>query len=69
MAVSFRSKIAEQKKDSEMTVRYYINSADLTAEKFATAIRNHWYVENKPYWRLNVVMNEDDCKIRRGSAA
>ncbi|WP_244449519.1 hypothetical protein, partial [Escherichia coli] len=26
----------------EMTVRYYISSADLTAEKFATAIRNHW---------------------------
>ncbi len=44
-----------------MTVRYYISSADLTAEKFATAIRNHW--------RLDVVMNEDDCKIRRGNAA
>lgn len=52
-----------------MTVRYYISSADLTAEKFATAIRNHWHVENKPHWRLDVVMNEDDCKIRRGNAA
>ncbi|EMZ88245.1 putative aec9 [Escherichia coli 2722950] len=29
--------IAEQKKEPEMTVRYYISSADLTAEKFATA--------------------------------
>ncbi|WP_139723198.1 ISAs1 family transposase, partial [Escherichia coli] len=61
VAVSFRSIIAEQKKEPEMTVRYYISSADLTAEKFATAIRNHW--------RLDVVMNEDDCKIRRGNAA
>ena len=52
-----------------MTVRYYICSADLTAEKFATAIRNHWHVENKLHWRLDVVMNEDDCKIRRGNAA
>ncbi len=51
------------------TVRYYISSADLTAEKFATAIRNHWHVENKLHWRLDVVMNEDDCKIRRGNAA
>ncbi len=50
MAVSFRSIITEQKKEPEMTVRYYISSADLTAEKFATAIRNHWYVENKLYW-------------------
>lgn len=57
------------KKEPEMTVRYYISSADLTAEKFATAIRNHWHVENKLHWRLDVVMNEDDYKIRRGNAA
>ncbi|MBW9586248.1 ISAs1 family transposase [Escherichia coli] len=69
VAVSFRSIIAEQKKEPEMTVRYYISSADLTAEKFATAIRNHWHVENKLHWRLDVVMNEDDCRIRRGNAA
>nr|BBM62423.1 H repeat-associated protein [Escherichia albertii]BBM62441.1 H repeat-associated protein [Escherichia albertii]BBM62935.1 H repeat-associated protein [Escherichia albertii]BBM62953.1 H repeat-associated protein [Escherichia albertii]BBM62973.1 H repeat-associated protein [Escherichia albertii] len=50
-------------------VRCYISSADLTVEKFATAIRNHWHVENKLHWRLDVVMNEDDCKIRRGNAA
>ncbi|WP_404853730.1 ISAs1 family transposase [Escherichia coli] len=49
--------------------RYYISSADLTAEKFATAIRNHWHVENKLHRRLDVVMNEDDYKIRRGNAA
>ncbi|XNN30306.1 ISAs1 family transposase [Escherichia coli] len=54
--------IAEQKK-SRNEVRYYISSADLTAEKFATAIRNHWHVENKLHWHLDVVMNEDDCKI------
>ncbi|EGD0572730.1 ISAs1 family transposase, partial [Escherichia coli] len=80
VAVSFRSIIAEQqnsrtaeqqnkRKSQKMTVRYYISSADLTAEKFATAIRNHWHVENKLHWRLDVVMNEDDCKIRRGNAA
>ncbi|EPZ0337248.1 ISAs1 family transposase, partial [Escherichia coli] len=69
VAVSFRSIIAEQKKEPEMMVRYYISSADLTAEKFATAIRNHWHVENNLHRRLDVVMNEDDCKIRRGNAA
>ncbi|CAD5555375.1 transposase [Escherichia coli] len=80
VAVSFRSITAEQqnsrtaeqqnkRKSQKMTVRYYISSADLTAEKFATAIRNHWHVENKLHWRLDVVMNEDDCKIRRGNAA
>ena len=49
--------------------RYYISSADLTAEKFATVIRKPLARENKLHWRLDVVMNEDDCKIRRGNAA
>lgn len=48
-------------------MRYYISSADLTAEKFANAMRSHWDVENKLYWRLDVAMNEDDCRIRRGN--
>lgn len=52
-----------------MQIRYYISSVDLTAEKFATAMRNHWCVENKLHWRLDVAMNEDDCRIRRGNAA
>lgn len=52
-----------------MLVRYYISSADLTAEKFANAMRSHWDVENKLHWRLDVAMNEDDCRIRRGNAA
>lgn len=69
VAVSFRSEIKEKKKEPEMQIRYYISSADLTAEKFATAMRNHWCVENKLHWRLDVAMNEDDCRIRRGNAA
>ncbi|MCU6365735.1 ISAs1 family transposase, partial [Escherichia coli] len=56
--------------DKRLSVSWsHYRSADLTAEKFATAIRNHWHVENKLHWRLDVVMNEDDCKIRRGNAA
>ncbi|AJA26763.1 hypothetical protein SS52_2909 [Escherichia coli O157:H7 str. SS52] len=30
-----------------MTIKYYIRSAALTAEKFATVNRNHWRMENK----------------------
>ncbi|KNL75316.1 hypothetical protein AEX03_18825 [Salmonella enterica subsp. enterica serovar Albany] len=30
-------------------------------------MRNHWNVRNKLYWRLDVAMNEDDCRIRRGN--
>lgn len=69
MAVSFRSETKEEKKKPEMQMRYYISSADLTAERFATAMRNHWCVENKLHWRLDVAMNEDDSRIKRGNAA
>ena len=69
VAVSFRSEKDSGKKEPEMLVRYYISSADLTTEKFAIAVRSHWDVENKLHWRLDVTMNEDDCRIRRGNAA
>ncbi|MCT4737214.1 ISAs1 family transposase [Raoultella ornithinolytica] len=69
MAVSFRSEINDGKKEPEMQVRYYISSADLSVEKFASAMRGHWAVENKLHWRLDVAMNEDHCRIRRGDAA
>lgn len=52
-----------------MLVRYYISSEDLTAEKFGTAMKNHWGIQNKLYWRLDVAINEVNCGIRRGNAA
>lgn len=69
MAVSFRAEINEDKKEPEMQVRYYIRSADLSAQKFATAMCGHWSIENRLYWCLDVGMKEDACRIRRGNAA
>jgi|SRR5690606_15337556 len=69
VAVSFRSELNDDKKEPEMQVRNYISSADLSAEKFSSAMRGHWSIENRLHWRLDVAMNEDDCRIRRGDAA
>ena len=69
MAVSFRFKITDDKKDPEMQVRYCISSVDLSAEQFALAMRAHWSIENKLHWRLDVAMNEDDSRIRSDDAA
>lgn len=69
MAVSFRSEIKSDKKEPEMQVRYYISSANLSAEKFASVMRGHWSIENRLHWRLDVAMREDDSRIRRGDAA
>ncbi|QMJ69877.1 ISAs1 family transposase [Escherichia fergusonii] len=69
VAVSFREEIAAQMKEPEIYVRYYISSADLSAEKFARSIREHWHIENRLHWCLDTAMNEDVCRIRRGNAA
>jgi predicted transposase YbfD/YdcC len=69
VAVSFRKEITSQDKEPEMQVRYYISSANLTAEKFARSIREHWSIGNGLHWCLDTAMNEDDCRIRRGNAA
>lgn len=51
------------------TIRYYISSADLSAKKLAEVARQHWFVENKLHWSLDVALREDACKIHRGQAA
>ena len=48
--------------------RYYISSADLSAERFANAVRSHWGIENRLHWVLDTVLREDDCVISRGEA-
>ena len=48
--------------------RYFINSFDANAEIFAKAVREHWGVENRLHWRLDVVFREDESRIRKGNA-
>lgn len=51
------------------TVRYYISSKDLSARELADAARQHWFIETKLHWCLDVGMNEDACRIRRDMAS
>jgi Transposase len=68
IAISFRNE-GDHSQPKEMSVRYYISSAKLTAEQFAQAIRAHWQIEVQLHWKLDVGMREDECRIRRGDAA
>ena len=57
---------------SEQSVerRYYITShCDKKAEFINNGIREHWHVENKLHWQLDVSFNEDQCRLRSGNAA
>jgi predicted transposase YbfD/YdcC len=47
-----------------METAYYLLSAALTPERFNEVVRQHWGVENRLLWRLDVVMNEDQDRTR-----
>ena len=51
-----------------MACRHYILSKYLSAKKFAQAVRNHWSIENRLHWQLDVTFQEDQCRIRKGNA-
>jgi predicted transposase YbfD/YdcC len=46
---------------------YYLLSTALPAERFNEVAREHWGVENRLHWRLDVVMNEDQDRTRLGN--
>lgn len=49
--------------------RYYISSLDYKSTKIAKAVRNHWGIENRLHWQLDVSFNEDKSRSRIKNAA
>ena len=52
------SKRTKGGKTTEET-RYHISSLPADTAKMTRSIRNHWAIENKLHWRLDVNLNED----------
>jgi predicted transposase YbfD/YdcC len=50
----------------EREKRYYLSSAPLDAKTFARAVRNHWHVENRLHWVLDVIFHDDLARLRSG---
>jgi len=55
-------------KKSTSQLRFYVSSAEERAEYFGWAVRNHWSIENKCHWYLDLVFNEDRQRVREGNA-
>lgn len=56
-------------KKSEKATRYYISSLADSAVNFQQNIRDHWGVENKLHWTLDVAFSEDASRKRSKNAA
>jgi len=60
---------AELKDRCRFETRYYISSAILTAQAAAEAVREHWGIENRLHWVLDVDFNDDQSRLRTGHGA
>jgi predicted transposase YbfD/YdcC len=55
--------------ETQSETRYYISSLLSKPESFLDIIRQHWGIENKLHWVLDVIFNEDLSTKQAGNAA
>jgi len=48
--------------------RFYISSLEASAERIGSAIRGHWGIENGLHWVMDMVLRDDECRIRKANA-
>jgi len=53
---------------SSQSERVYLMSKRPTACDAAATIRGHWQIENNLHWSLDVIMNDDQHRARKGNA-
>ena len=49
--------------------RYFLLSGKPSAERFGRIVRSHWAIENGLHWVLDVSMDEDQARNRKGNGA
>jgi predicted transposase YbfD/YdcC len=67
VGICYRERTVAGEVSSE--VHYFLGSRRMGVRKYAQAMRNHWSIENKLHWQLDISFGEDDSRIqdRRGA--
>jgi predicted transposase YbfD/YdcC len=62
-----RERVVNGKRSEE--VQYFIGSRVMSAKQYGEALRDHWGIENKLHWQLDVTFNEDANRVQRRQGA
>lgn len=60
-------RVREMPEKTTTETAYYLLSKVFPPERFNHVVRQHWHIENSLHWRLDVVMNEDQDRTRKGN--
>jgi len=64
------SRYVKSTKTTSLQTKYYIcSSNEYSAMKMNRFVREHWAIENKLHWQLDVNFGEDDARKRVGNSA
>ena len=67
LIISTRQIVGEPEISTNM--HYFIYSADMSAQSLLHAKRSHWGIENSLHWSLDMLLREDESRVRTGNAA
>lgn len=62
-------RIYQQDGKERSDFRYYLSSLRRNGKQFATAVRNHWSIENSLHWCLDMTYREDESRVRNRNFA
>lgn len=67
LIISKRQIIGEPKIST--TMHYFIYNGDMTSQSLLHAKRSHWGIENSLHWSLDMLLREDENRVRTDNAA